>query len=163
MADWATMHGGKRSPALRRSLVVLVRRSHIGLVGLLLACALLTPHSASAAIPPSFPVQDISGPDLSGGRDGDPSISQTGAPRTPQIPGKTARAGGVQRQGSVVAVFQDPADPLIVIAVESGYVTVRLRCGTLCPSISLGDYVVVEGQRRSEAVLDAVDVWVAAP
>lgn len=142
---------------------MLVRRSHTGLVGLLLVCVLLTPRVASAAIPTSFPVQDISSPDISGGRDGAPSISEPGGGRTPEIPGKTARAGGVQRQGSVVAVFQDPADPLIVIAVESGYVTVRLRCGTLCPSINLGDYVVVEGQRRSEAVVDAVDVWVAAP
>jgi hypothetical protein len=121
------------------------------------------PSSASAAIPTGVTVQDISGPDVSGGRDGDASVSQPGAPRGPVPAGKTARAGGVQRQGSVVAVFQDPADPLIVIAVESGYVTVRLRCGTLCPSINLGDYVVVEGQRRSEAVLDAVDVWVATP
>jgi hypothetical protein len=82
----------------------------------------------------------------------------------PSVTGKAPALADVQRQGSVVAVFEDPSDPLIVIAVEeNGYVTVRLRCGSLCPSIHLGDYVVVEGQRRSEAVLDASDVWVASP
>jgi hypothetical protein len=163
MAEWATKQGGKRSPALRRSLVVLVRRSRAGLFGLMVTWALLTPVPANAAIPTVAPIRDVNGPELSGQREGDASVSQTGAPRPPEPPGKTARAGGVQRQGSVVAVFEDPADPFIVIAVESGYITVRLRCGTLCPRILLGDYVVVEGQRRSEAVLDAVDVWVATP
>lgn len=62
-----------------------------------------------------------------------------------------------------MAVFQDPADPLIVISIGSGYLTVRLRCGNLCPSIHLGDYVVAEGHRRSEAVFDAVEVWVVSP
>jgi len=163
MAEWATKHGRWRSPALGRSLILLVRRTRAGQLGLLLASMLLMAGPASAAIPTSVILQDISGPDVSAGRNGDDSIAPSGAPHSPEPPGKTAQAGGVQRQGSVVAVFQDPADPLIVIAVESGYVTVRLRCGTLCPRIHLGDYVVVEGQRRSEAVLDAVDVWVATP
>src|SRR4051812_36156000 len=103
------------------------------------------------------------GPGVSGERDGDATIPVPGVPRTPIAFGKGSRLAETQRQGSVVAVIEDPADPLIVIAVENGYVTVRLRCGTLCPSIHLGDYVVVEGQRRSEAVLDASDVWVATP
>lgn len=139
---------------------MLVRRSQVGLIGLLMAWVLLGPTPVSAATPTVVAIRDVNGPELSGPREGDVSVSQ---PRPPEPPGKTARAGGVQRQGSVVAVFQDPADPLIVIAVENGFVTVRLRCGTLCPRIHLGDYVVVEGQRRSEAVLDAVDVWVATP
>lgn len=129
---------------------------------MLLAWVMVMPPSASAAAPPGVGAQDISGPDVGAGRDGESTISQAEPWRPPAPPDKSARASGVQRQGSVVAVFQDPADPLIVIAVESGYVTVRLRCGTLCPNIHLGDYVVVEGQRRSEAVFDAVDVWVAA-
>jgi hypothetical protein len=98
-----------------------------------------------------------------GARDGELSISSPMGTRMPSVTGKAPNLADVQRQGSVVAVFEDPSDPLIVIAVENGYVTVRLRCGSLCPSIHLGDYVVVEGQRRSEAVLDASDVWVAAP
>ena len=74
-----------------------------------------------------------------------------------------APPGESQRQGNVVAVFQDPSDPLIVISVGSEYLTVRLRCGSLCPSIHLGDYVVAEGRRRSEDVFDAVEVWVVSP
>ena len=166
MAEWATKHGRKRSPALRRSLIVLVRRSiTAALLGLFVTCgqSAVAPWSANAAAPAGVATRDVNGPETSGDRDGGPTVSQPGASRVPVPSGKAARVGGVQRQGSVVAVFEDPADPLIVIAVENGYVTVRLRCGTLCPSIHLGDYVVVEGQRRSEAVLDAVDVWVAAP
>jgi hypothetical protein len=166
MAEWATKHGSERSPALRRSLIVLVRRSlGAGPLGLLLTSVLLAvaPGAASAATSTAISVRDVNGPEMGAERDGDATISPPGAARAPVSTGKTARVGGVQRQGSVVAVFEDPADPFIVIAVENGYVTVRLRCGTLCPSIHLGDYVVVEGQRRSEAVVDAVDVWVAAP
>lgn len=74
-----------------------------------------------------------------------------------------APPGDGQRQGNVVAVFQDPSDPLIVISAGSGYLTVRLRCGNLCPSIHLGDYVVAEGRRRSDDVFDAVEVWVVSP
>jgi hypothetical protein len=165
MAEWATKHGSKRSSAPGRSLIVLVGRSlTAGLLGVLLTCPpLVAATSASATLPPAIVARDINGPDVNVERDGDATLAPSGTARVPIPTGKTARIGGVQRQGSVVAVFEDPADPLIVIAVESGYVTVRLRCGSLCPSIHLGDYVVVEGQRRSEAVLDAVDVWVAAP
>jgi hypothetical protein len=167
MAEWATKHSRKRSPALRRSLIVLVGRSlTVGLLGVLLTCppwVAAAPTSASGPLPVEIAARDVNGPDVNAERDGDATIAPSGTVRVPIPTGKTARVGGVQRQGSVVAVFADPADPLIVIAVENGYVTVRLRCGTLCPSIHLGDYVVVEGQRRSEAVLDAVDVWVAAP
>jgi hypothetical protein len=166
MAEWATKHSRKRSPALRRSLIVLVRRSLIaGLLGVLLSVPPLSaaPAPTSGHLPADIAARDINGPDVNAERDGDVTLAPSGTARVPIPTGKTARVGGVQRQGSVVAVFEDPADPLIVIAVENGYVTVRLRCGSLCPSIHLGDYVVVEGQRRSEAVLDAVDVWVAAP
>jgi hypothetical protein len=166
MAEWATKHGSERSPGLGRSLIVLVGRSlTAGLLGVLLTCPPLAaaPTSANATLPSEVVARDVNGPNVNAERDGDATIAPSGTARVPIPTGKTARVEGVQRQGSVVAVFEDPADPLIVIAVENGYVTVRLRCGTLCPSIHLGDYVVVEGQRRSEAVLDAVDVWVAAP
>jgi hypothetical protein len=162
MADWATIHASRRSPAPRRSLIVLVGRSLAA--GLLLAGWVLagTAESASATVLSAPGFYDVSG-GLTGARDGELSASSPAGTRMPSVTGKAPSLADVQRQGSVVAVFEDPSDPLIVIAVENGYVTVRLRCGTLCPSIHLGDYVVVEGQRRSEAVLDAVDVWVAAP
>jgi hypothetical protein len=113
------------------------------------------------------PIRDIGGPESNGERAGGASISPgTGGPDGTQataIVGGPARPNELQRQGSVVAVFEDPADPLIVLAVENGYVTVRLRCGALCPSIHRGDYVIAEGRRRSEAVFDAEEVWVVVP
>jgi len=78
-------------------------------------------------------------------------------------PGKPLQPEDFQQQGSVVAVFDDPVDPLIVLAVDHGYLTVRLRCGSRCPTIHPGDYVIAEGQNRSEAVFDAMDIWIVSP
>lgn len=162
MAEWATIHAFRRSPALRRSLIVLVGRSLVA--GLLAAWLLAGTPDPARAVALTAPVPyDVGGAGVTGARDGELSVSSPTGTRIPTVSGKAPGLADVQRQGSVVAVFEDPSDPLIVIAVESGYVTVRLRCGSLCPSIHLGDYVVVEGQRRSEAVLDASDVWVASP
>jgi hypothetical protein len=166
MAEWATMHGAPRSPALRRSLIVLVGRSLA--VGMLLVAWGLAGAVCPARAAPlaALALRDGGGIGVGGQHDGALSVASSAGPagsRAPVVTGKAPLLAEVQRQGSVVAMFEDPTDPLIVIAVESGYITVRLRCGTLCPSIHLGDYVVVEGQRRSEAVVDAVDVWVAGP
>ena len=117
----------------------------------------------SVALPVEPVHRDVGAPTVGSEPPVGPSSSTLEGSRAQMPTGKVPRTPGEQRQGSVVAVFEDPADPLIVIAVDNGFVTVRLRCGSLCPSIHLGDYVVVEGQRRSEAVLDAVDVWVATP
>ncbi|MGE3269961.1 MAG: hypothetical protein AB7P40_14510 [Chloroflexota bacterium] len=145
--------------------MILVRRwlpAYLA-VALVLSVSATSASAARAAPTGIVHVRDIGGPITSGERDagvaGPPAEQATPAPvsRTPSAP------ADIQRQGSVVAVFMDPADPLIVLAVESGYLTVRLRCGNLCPSIHLGDYVVAEGRRRSEAVLDAVEVWVVTP
>ena len=140
-----------------------------GLAGILVLTLLGLPASVVMASPggPGWQhhVRDTSGPLQPAEHD---AASPTGlAPTTPPASntpaGPGAPPGDDQRQGSVVAVFADPADPLIVISVETGYVTVRLRCGALCPSIHLGDYVVAEGRRRSEAVFDAVEIWVVSP
>ncbi len=110
------------------------------------------------------PIRDVGGPEASGERAGGAGIATpSGATGTTVSVSGPGRNGDVQRQGSVVAVFEDPADPLIVVAVENGYVTIRLRCGILCPIIHRGDYVIAEGRRRSEAVFDAEAVWVVAP
>jgi hypothetical protein len=160
------MHGAPRSPALRRSLIVLVGR--LLAVGVLLVAWGLGGAVCPvwAAPPTDASLRDGGGTGVSSQRDGELSVASAVGPagsRAPLVTGRAPLLAEVQRQGSVVAMIEDPTDPLIVIAVENGYVTVRLRCGTLCPSIHLGDYVVVEGQRRSEAVVDAVDVWVAGP
>jgi hypothetical protein len=176
MAIWATLHVVGRSPAPRRSLVLLVRRLlQSGLAMTLTLALAATPAGAASAsrtpLDDAPPVRDIAGPVAPSERDAGVSVgTTTGSPAAPESgtsPGGAvtppATPGDGQRQGNVVAVFQDPADPLIVIAVNSGYLTVRLRCGSLCPSIHLGDYVVAEGHRRSESVFDAVDIWVVSP
>ena len=173
MAIWATLHEVGRSPAPRRSLVLLVRRLLLGglAVALALVLAVTPAGAASTGVSPLGGVtsmRDIAEPASQSVRDGDASIgSPVRVPNTPTAsikPGvSTGPPGDGQRQGNVVAVFQDPADPLIVISIGSGYLTVRLRGGSLCPSIHLGDYVVAEGHRRSEAVFDAVEVWVVSP
>ena len=177
MAIWATLHEVERSPAPRRSLVLLVRRFlPSGLAAALALAVAATPAGAASAGRTSLSsvpsVRDIAGPVAPSERDADVSVGSTvGTPNSPPIPPITgtkpavpaAPPGDGQRQGNVVAVFQDPSDPLIVIEVNSGYLTVRLRCGSLCPNIHLGDYVVAEGRRRSESVFDAVEVWVVSP
>jgi hypothetical protein len=120
----------------------------------------LAPLPASAARPDLTRLHDSAAPALGAVPDGGAAPEGWKAPSTSDKP---TRTGEEQRQGNVVAVIADPVDPLIVIEVENGYLTVRLRCGSLCPSVHLGDYVVVEGERRSEAVLDASEVWVATP
>jgi hypothetical protein len=103
-------------------------------------------------------LRDVGGPDTS-----DEPGPSPGLVATPGGPGKMPQPEGLQQQGNVVAIFEDPTDPLIVIAVDHGYLTIRLRCGARCPPIQLGDYVVAEGHVRSEAVFDAVDVWIVNP
>jgi len=125
---------------------------------LVLGWTALLPAQASATHVPGLMIRDTSGPPMSA----EPGAGGPVRPAPPRglVP---SQPGDVQRQGNVVALFDDPTDPLIVLAVENGYLTVRLRCGPLCPSIRIGDYVVAEGRRRSEAVLDARDVWVVSP
>lgn len=178
MAVWVTLHALVRPPVPRRLLVTL-RTTEIGReLAALLAVAIVTVISAatpassalaaSAAAGRAAPAQDIAGPVLP--VDSDAATTGSGTTGIYGPPTSGTRAAGVsappgdgQRQGAVVAVFQDPNDPLIVISVGASYLTVRLRCGALCPSIHLGDYVVAEGRRRSEAVFDAVEIWVVSP
>ena len=156
MALWAIKHSQWRPSSARRTRALLGGRS-------LVACAVLvavlaTPPPVDATHVPSPILRDTNGPPLSLEPVDDGAAQPAGVRGVAQ-----PRPGDIQRQGSVVALFDDPTDPLIVIAVDNGYLTVRLRCGALCPSIRLGDVVVAAGQRRSEAVLDARDVWVVSP
>jgi len=161
-----------RSPAPRRWWVTLrIPTFYSALAGALALALVVVPpapvSASSAAVSRAAPTQDIAGPVMPPDRDPAAAGSATGVhgpPSTETRPsGVSAPPGDGQRQGSVVAVFQDPNDPLIVISAGASYLTVRLRCGALCPSIHLGDYIVAEGRRRSEAVFDAVEIWVVSP
>jgi hypothetical protein len=50
-----------------------------------------------------------------------------------------------------------------VIANRDGNVRVNLLCGSQCPTIRVGDYVQVDGEKQSEVLFDATDVTVGAP
>jgi hypothetical protein len=149
--------------------VALGRRWIGGGVAGLLALAFVGVPTLPAGASPSaasraLPAHDIAGPIVPVAPDPAATAGVHGPPSSGARPaGVSAPPGDGQRQGSVVAVFQDPLDPLIVISAGNSYLTVRLRCGSLCPSIHLGDYVVAEGRRRSEAVFDALEIWVVAP
>jgi hypothetical protein len=109
-------------------------------------------------------LHDVGGPASSAEPGALPGPASAAGPiRSADGTGKAARPEDVQQQGSVVAIFNDPTDPLIVIAVDHSYLTVRLRCGDRCPTVRTGDYVVADGLGRSEAVFDADDVWVVGP
>ena len=169
----ATMQGASRSPASRGSLTATVGRLLVaGLTAAILAtsrpdaahAASVPLTSADASVQPAL--RDVGGPSASDEPSTEPGTALAPAPipvHPASAPGKEVRPEDLQQQGSVVAVFEDPVDPLIVLAVDGGYITVRLRCGAHCPTIRRGDYVVAEGEGRSEAVFDAVDVWIIGP
>jgi hypothetical protein len=160
----ATMQGASRSPASRGSLAATIGRLLVaGLAAT--AMAMSQPdatHAASQSRAGAPPLHDVGSPSTAGESSAAPDEAPPPlAPaRTASATGKEVRPEDLQQQGNVVAVFDDPADPLIVIAVDGGYLTVRLRCGAQCPTIHPGDYVVAEGEDRSEAVFDADDVWI---
>ena len=82
----------------------------------------------------------------------------------------TNRAGldEYQTEGNVIAVGDDAAvtvgegvgEPAIVIANRDGKVTVILRCGSQCPTVHVGDYVVISGEKIHELLYIAYDVSV---
>jgi hypothetical protein len=184
----ATMQGAHQSPASRGSLAATVRRLLVaGLTATVIATSrpallaaagepIATASFGVRALPPGDAdrargsagpapaLHDVGGPELSSEPGTRPGATSAPSPARPtDATGKATRPEDIQQQGSVVAVFDDPVDPLIVIAVDHGYLTVRLRCGDRCPTIHRGDYVVAEGLGRSEAVFDADDVWVVGP
>lgn len=165
MDMWATLHSVERSPAPRPSRLLRTRELvSSGLALVLTFGAAMTPSRCVSAAPePPGWVRGVAGPVAAGPHEAGEAEPVSNPAPEPAAGGKPTVPGDAQRQGNVVAVFLDPSDPLIVISAENGYVTVRLRCGSLCPTIRLGDFVVAEGRRRSEAVFDASEVWVVQP
>jgi hypothetical protein len=64
-------------------------------------------------------------------------------------------------EGNVIAIVTDADEPEIVIANRDGKVTVILRCGSQCPDIKVGDYVVFEGEKINELLYIATDISVS--
>jgi hypothetical protein len=159
------MQGASRSPASRGSLAATVGRLLVaGLAATVIATSRPDAAHAASQLPTAAPpLHDVGGPNTAGAPSSEPDAPLPAPVRTTSATGKEVRPEDLQQSGNVVAVFNDPADPLIVIAVDGGYLTVRLRCGAQCPTIHPGDYVVAEGEDRSEAVFDASDVWIIGP
>ena len=67
----------------------------------------------------------------------------------------------VYTEGNVVEVHQDEQPPYAVIANRDGLVRVNLLCGNQCPTIRIGDYLEVDGQKQTELLFDATDVTVS--
>src|SRR4051794_32020365 len=113
MAVWATMRGRERSPVPRRALTWLVKRS-LGagmLVGVVLAIVPVLRPSADSV--PAF--RDSAPPSAIGNQPGPGAVPTPGPKQGPPTHGTLIPPGDVQRQGIVVAVYDDPSDPLIVI------------------------------------------------
>jgi hypothetical protein len=67
----------------------------------------------------------------------------------------------VYTEGSVVEVHQDENPSYIVIGNKDGLVKVILQCGSQCPSISVGQYVEIDGTKENEALFYADEVTVS--
>jgi hypothetical protein len=66
----------------------------------------------------------------------------------------------VATEGNVLEVVADAQGLTIVIGNVDGRVTVLLRCGTRCPTIRVGDYVEVDGEKVHEQLYEAETVTV---
>jgi hypothetical protein len=67
----------------------------------------------------------------------------------------------VYTEGNVVEVHQDERPPYVVIANRDGPVHVTLLCGSQCPTIHVGDYLELDGEKQSEQAFDATEVTVS--
>jgi CSLREA domain-containing protein len=63
-------------------------------------------------------------------------------------------------EGNVVDVVLDAAEPTIIIGNRDGNVTVIMRCKSQCPTVHVGDYVVIIGEKVNEQLYIAEDVSV---
>jgi hypothetical protein len=66
----------------------------------------------------------------------------------------------VATEGNVVEVTRTSDGLVIVIANADGLVTVVYPCGSSCPTIRVGDYVQVSGEKVNEQLYQADDVTV---
>jgi hypothetical protein len=67
----------------------------------------------------------------------------------------------VTTEGNVLEVVADAQGLTIVIGNVDGPVTVLLRCGARCPTIHVGNYVEVDGEKIHEQLYEAESVTVA--
>jgi hypothetical protein len=75
---------------------------------------------------------------------------------------QTNRSGrdDLHTEGDVLAVNLTKQPPEIIIGTRDGRQTIQLHCGSQCPTISVGDYVEVDGTKENEGLFYADDVTV---
>jgi hypothetical protein len=66
----------------------------------------------------------------------------------------------VATEGNVLEVVADSQGLTLVIGNVDGRVTVRLRCGSSCPTVRVGNYVEVDGEKVHEQLYEAESVTV---
>ena len=73
----------------------------------------------------------------------------------------TSSLDDVATEGNVVEIGQDAQGPFVMIANRDGLVMVRLQCGSQCPTLTVGDYIQVEGTKENENLYYADDVSIS--
>ena len=64
-------------------------------------------------------------------------------------------------EGNVLEVTAGPDGLTIIIGNVDGRVTIRLACTTDCPTVRVGDYLEVDGEKVHEQLYEAESVTVA--
>lgn len=115
-----------------------------------------TPTPTATLSPPVSPGQLVS----PGDDDTDKPRKETEEQRQQEQRTDRSNRSDYVTEGNVIEVVADEQGLTIVIGNIDGRVIVRLRCGTRCPAIGVGDYVEVDGEKVHEQLYEAESVTV---
>jgi hypothetical protein len=93
----------------------------------------------------------------------DPRRPQTEEQRQQQQLTNRSNRSDIATEGNVLEVHVDEQGLTLVIANLDGRVVIELRCAATCPTVRVGDYVEVEGEKIHEQLYEATDVFVNRP
>jgi hypothetical protein len=96
----------------------------------------------------------------SGKKDSDKSESRTEEQQQQDQHTNRGNRDDYGTEGNVVAIVEGADEPTIIIGNRDGNVTVILRCKSQCPTVHVGDYVVIIGEKVHEQLYIAEDVSV---
>jgi hypothetical protein len=112
------------------------------------------------ATPPATPTPTPAPVVVTSADDKDEKPKETEEQRQQRQLTNRSNRSDVTTEGNVLKVVADEQGLTIVIGNVDGRVTVRLRCGTRCPTIRAGDYVEVDGEKVHEQLYEAESVTV---
>jgi parallel beta-helix repeat protein len=124
-----------------------------------------TPSPTSTPTPTPVPGAVVPAGDDKGGPSGNNRPKEKDQPRTEeqrQQDQRTNRYGNDQYavQGNVKGFGTLNGEQTVILANRDGDVVVVLRCKDQCPTITIGDYIVAEGEKEHEQLFFASDVSV---